>query len=323
MTNDATEAKNEPTKPRKSDGDPNLCTPDDLVELVRAIKFAHTEMSIRNVHNEISVTMANSNPSYEFLKDVKLNDVKKVWKKALKGSQETNKSTQKSEPAPPTEDITTKSPPVKNEPIVPTDGVIKFYTVGDGSVKTLAASYAKQHAEAAVAASDQQNADMEKEKGKYTHFFLDVPADMSGSRPHQALINYQDNQKSGKGKKKSGPKKTKSAQQSSDDDGRDIFKIQLAALPPGMQDTPTPMLLYNSDRSAKTFLHPPSSGDNKDDDRGYLKIRTMITESGTSGALGATGGQKAYFYGFITTTKSGPDVISIDIQSGLVPSQTW
>mmetsp|Transcript_14077 Transcript_14077/g.30611 ORF Transcript_14077/g.30611 Transcript_14077/m.30611 type:complete len:321 (-) Transcript_14077:84-1046(-) len=319
----AEDATNELVKPQSSDEDPpKPCTPDDLIELVRAIKFAHTDMSIRNVHNEISVTMANSDESYAFLKDVKLNDVKKVWKKALKGSPETNNSTQKSEPTPP-QTNTAKSPAV-NVPIVPTDGIIRFYTVGDGSVKTLAENYANHHAEAAVAASQQQNTDIEKEKGKYTHFFLDVPADLSGSRPHQALINYQDNQKAstGKGKNKAGSKK-KSAQPSSNEEGKEIFKIQLAALPPGMEDVPTPMLLYNSDRSAKTFLHPPSSPNDKDDDGGHFKIRKMITESGISGALGATGGQKAFFYGFITKTKTGPNVISIDIHSGLVPSQTW
>ena len=52
------------------------------------------------------------------------------------------------------------------------------------------------------------------------------------------------------------------------------------------------MLLYNSDRSAKTFLHPPVTPDDKDDDGGYFRIKSMITESGMSGALGATGGQK-------------------------------
>ncbi|KAL7444149.1 hypothetical protein ACHAXH_008653, partial [Discostella pseudostelligera] len=116
-------------------------------------------------------------------------------------------------------------------------------------------------------------------------------------------------QKSYKGKKQT-------IQQQTGGDGRDIFKIQLAALPPGMEDTMTPMLLYNADRSAKTFLHPPSSSDDADDDGGYLKIRQLISKSGTSGVLGATGGQKAYFYGFITRTKTGSDVISIDVESG-------
>ena len=55
---------------------------------------------------------------------------------------------------------------------------------------------------------------------------------------------------------------------------------QLASLPPGMEDVQTHMIKYNSDRSAKTFLHLPSSPDEKDDDGGYLKIGKMITESG-------------------------------------------
>lgn len=310
MTDDAT---NELVKPQ-NEGDPKPCTPDDLIELIRAIKFAHTEMSIRNVHKEISVTMANSDKSYDFLKDVKLNDVKKVWKKALKGrSPETNNSSQKSEPT--LKKNSVKSPARNDLPIVPTEGIIKFYTVGDGSVATLAENYANHHAEAAVAASQDQNADSEKEKGKYTHFFLDVPADLSGSRPHQALMNYQHTPSGKKGKNKAGQAKKL--------EGKEAFKIQLAALPPGMEHVQTPMLMYNSDRSAKTFLHPPSSPDDTEDDGGYLKIRKIITESGISGALGATGGQKAYFYGFVTKTKSGPNVISIDVHSGLVPSQTW
>eukprot|EP00585_Thalassiosira_rotula_P012981 CAMPEP_0196133360 /NCGR_PEP_ID=MMETSP0910-20130528/2614_1 /TAXON_ID=49265 /ORGANISM="Thalassiosira rotula, Strain GSO102" /LENGTH=324 /DNA_ID=CAMNT_0041393077 /DNA_START=206 /DNA_END=1177 /DNA_ORIENTATION=+ len=324
MTDDVAAATNKSATPPENtiDGDPNSCSPDDLIELIRAVKFANTDMSMRQTFNEISVTMANSDPSYAFLKDVKLNEVKKVWKKALKGSRETNNSTQKNEPNPQTKTPTAKK--AGNEPIVPAEGIIKFYTVGDGSVKTLAENYANHHAKEAVVAAtnQQQNADAEKEKNRcYTHFFLDVPADLSGSRPHQALINFQDNQKPGniKGKNNKSKKrdtKNKPALQQSNGDGKGIFKIQLAALPPGMEDIATPMLLYNSDRTAKTFLHPPSSPDDEDDDGGYFKIKKMITDSGTSGALGATGGQKAYFYGIVTKTKSGPNVISIDVHSG-------
>lgn len=286
---------------------------------------------MRNVHNEISVTMANSDPSYAFLKDVKLNDVKKVWKKALKGGppETTGGSVQKkiASSSLQAETSAAKPPAGGNDPIVPADGIIKFYTVGDGSVKTLAENYASHYAEAAVAAGRQDDAGAEEERGKYTHFFLDVPADLSGSRPHQALVNFQDNQrpKASRGgkNKSSGTKKSKLADQFNNGMSKGVFKIQLAALPAGMEDMPTPMLLYNSDRSASTFLHPPSSPDDKDDDGGYFKVRKMIMESGTVGALGATGGQKAYFWGFISKTKSRPDVVSIDIHSGLVPSQTW
>ena len=309
--------------------DPNTtCTPDELIALVRAVKFAQPDMSIRNVHAEISESMAMSDPSYAFLKDVKMNDVKKVWKKALKGADTTNNnkipspsSTKKNESSNNCGDATKSG---ENEPIFPSnaDGVLKIYTVGDGSVKTLAENYAKHYAQAAV---EETNKDAD-EISKYTSFFVDVPADLSGKRPHQALINFNENKKGGKGKGKqrNNSNKAAAAKGKVDDDGREIFKIQLAALPPGMEDAFVPMLLYNSDRSAKTFLHPPSfDDDNTDDDGGYQNIKDQITNSGTSGALGATGGQKAYFYGFVTETKTGPNVVSIDIQSGLAPNQTW
>ena len=297
---------------------PKPCTPDDLIELIRAIKFSHTDMSIRNVHNEISVTMANSDKSYAFLSEVKLNDVKKVWKKALKGSStaKTTSNADKSSGNSSQNKTNADEPP----PIVPTEGVIKFYTVGDGSVKTLAENYTNHHAKAAIEESQKQNDAIEK--GKYTHFFLDVPADLSGSRPHQALINYQENHKSSGGKGKGKKNKKSTASHPNNEGGREIFKIQLPALPPGMEDTQTVLLLYNTNRSAKTFVHPPKA-DDKDDDGGYAKIRKMIIDSGISGALGTTGGSKAYFYGFITKTKSGPDVVSIDVDSGVVKDQTW
>ncbi len=269
----------------------NAFSSDDLIELVRAVKFAHADMSIRKVHNEICVTMANSDPSYSFLNDVKLNDVKKVWRKALKG---TKSGTQENE---------TKLPPEKSSATrtacmetlnVPPDGVLKFYTVGDGSVKFLVENYSKHYAEATVAAVSQEKDEGGDDKGirRYTHFFLDVPADLSGSRPHQALINYQDLQKSCSEKRSQSNTKKQTITQTAGEDGGEIFKIQLAALPPGMEDELTPMLLYNADRSAKTFLHPPSSLDHADDDGGYMRIRQLISESGTSGVLGATGGQK-------------------------------
>ena len=222
--------------------------------------------------------------SYSFLADVTLNDVKKVWKRALKSMGPPG-----APPPPVPADQKPAARPTGDEPVVPAEGVIKFYTVGDGSVKTLAESYANHHAEAAAKASQQQNSEADKEKGKFTHFFLDVPADLSGSRPHQALINFKDNHKTDKGKTKG---KRRGKANSINENGRDIFKIQLALPPPGMEDMTLPLLLYNESRTAKTFLHPPTSSNDEDDDGGYFKIRKFITEAGTSGALGATGGQK-------------------------------
>ena len=188
-------------------------------------------------------------------------------------------------------------PPTKN-------GVLKLFTVGDGSVKTLAENYANHYARAAAEAESKTEADM----SRYTHFFLDVPADRSGSRPHQALINFNDNKK---GKSKSCKLKG--------EDGREVFKVQMAAPIPGMGALP--MLLYNADKSAKTFLHPPSNED-REDDGGYLKIQQMIEGCGTSGALGKTGGQKAYFWGILRDVKGGRKVVSLDV-GDLAPSQSW
>ena len=286
--------KEESSPPPSNNSGDGTYTPDDLIDLVRAIKFAHPEMSMKKVHKEISGTMANSEESYAFLAEVKLDEVKKVWKKALKSPSSESSKANKSEP----------------QLKVPKDGVMKFYTVGDGSVKTLAANYSKQQAEARIAAKQLEM------KEKYSHFFLDVPADMSGQRPHQALINFNDNNSN---------KQTTTSTSPSDQpsDGREIFKIQAAQLPPGMEGMLTPMLLYDKARKAKTFLHPPSKDTDEKDNGGYMKIKQMIAESGKSGALGNQGGQKAYFYGKITVTDDdGPNVVSIDTTE-LAPSQKW
>ena len=363
-----------------------IITPNDLVELVRAVKFANTNASIREVHTEISITMAQSNyPTYAFLKDVKLNDVKKVWKKAIKGGKVvqdeegvvTSTTFKVSETVTTTtshgqsNETSTKATSAKTTndgaPSIPADGIIRFYTIGDGSVKTLVENYSKQYAQKLVSISEQTESssssssrkDESSSNDEFTHFFLNVPADLSGSRPHQALINYsQDNNNidhsisGGSGKKKKGDKTASpsfsSSSSSSSSNGNskkcEIFKIQIAALPPGMGNVLTPMLLYNKDRSAKTFLHPPSStsGDNNnndddDDDGGYNKIRTMIIENGSTGALGVTGGTKAYFYGYTTkvtseslssgvvvgaTAAATNDIVSIRTTE-LVLNQTW
>ena len=261
-------------------------------------------MSQRAVHTEITGVVADSDPSYTFLKEVKLNDVKKVWKKALKGSDSTTKEVVALDKTNKDEDEAPILPPTN-------DGILKFYTVGDASIQTLAENYANHYARAAAEA-EVKNSDTTN-TATYTHFFLDVPADRSGSRPHQALINFNDN----KGKKK----QKKRVTNNNYEDGREVFKVQMAAAPPGMEDMALPMLLYNGDRSAKTFLHPPTA--EEEDDGGYFKIQEMIGNSGTSGALGKSGGQKAYFWGVVRELKDGGKrVVSLDID-GLAPTQVW
>jgi hypothetical protein len=82
------------------------------------------------------------------------------------------------------------------------------------------------------------------------------------------------------------------------------------------------MLLYNADRSAKTFLHPPSVSESEDDDGGYVKIQNLIVSAGKSGALGAMGGTKAYFWGFVKDVGEGKRLVSLDVEE-LAPSQAW
>ena len=110
-------------------------------------------------------------------------------------------------------------------------------------------------------------------------------------------------------------KKKKSKKGDGKGDGREIIKIQVAAPVPGMGNTV--MLLYNADRTARTFIHY----DEGDDNRGYDKIKQMINTHGEGGAL-KNGGSKAYFYSRITRREGEQDLISIDV-SDLAPAQKW
>jgi hypothetical protein len=254
------------------------CTREELTELVRAIKFAKPDVSMRACHREIAQDLGQKE-GFEFLKDVKLNDVKRVWKKAMAPAAQQQQQ-QASVP-------------------LPAGGeVMKLYTVGDGTVRTLA----KEYSQAAAAAAAKEENDRQSMMENYVHVFLEVPANRSGSRPHQALINFHDNDS------------TKSdAPQAKGEDRGEVVKIQVAASP---DDTPYPMLMYNADRSLKTFIHP----DPQDD--GYQRIRKWIVKDGSGGALGSAGGTKAYFYSRTTKRKNGANVSSIDV-SGLAPPQSW
>lgn len=246
------------------------CSREELTELVRAIKFAKPDASQRAVHREISEELSKKD-GFEFLVNVQLNDVKKIWKKALQQQQ------------PPKE--------------APSDGVMKLYTVGDGTVRRLAQEYSQAAAAAAVAKEAE-------EMKNYVHLFLDVPADNSGSRPHQALINFHDNKN--KNDNANNNKKGSIA-----DERGEIVKIQMAA---GSEEDQNPMLLYNQDRSQKTFIHPDTN-----DDDGYQRIQKWIREEGVGGALGVAGGTKAYFYSHYHKRKN---IISVDVSS-LAPPQAW
>ena len=294
-------------------GAKDSCSKDDLLALVRAIKFAKPDASMRSVHREISQELSQKE-GFGFLKEVQLQDVKKVWKKAV--AEASSNPPKGGQPQPSSQE----------------EEVLKLYTVGDGSVQTLAKEYSRLMAAEAAAAAQSGQTQQQDMHENYVHVFVDVPADRSGSKPHQALINFQDNNNNNSSdsttnnnnnkKKKKGKhntnnnkkKKTTTEDKSSSSNASLVVKIQVAASP--SPDVQFPMLLYNADRSVKTFIHPTK------EDNGYERIHDWIVQKGQGGALGAEGGTKAYFYTHRTVRTDGPDVISIDV-SQLAPPQTW
>jgi len=252
------------------------CTKDELMELVRAIKFAKPDASQRAVHEEITQVLSQTEPC---LSDIHLNDVKKVWKKAVTAASTASEASGAD--------------------------VIKLFTVGDGTVSTLANQYSR---EAAKKALENRGLDPRTIQcgpiDEFVHVYLDVPADRSGSRPHQAVINFKENNDSGDAEEND----------AGGSERGEIVKIQVASAPYGER---LPMLLYNSDRTAKTFIHPENGDD------GYNRIFNLIVKEGVGGALGVSGGTKAYFYCRRTKlSTSSPDIMSIDIRS-LAPNQRW
>jgi len=304
---------------------------EDLIDLIRAVKFSNKDASIRIVHSEITTKMA-ANESFEYLSTVKLNDVKKVWKKALTGpGKRAGEAEAEAEQGGPS---SSSALALAGTPAAAaasdSGGILKFYTVGDGTVQSLAKDYTMKAAAEIAALKAKGQEDEADELNKYVHCFLDLPMDVSGTRPHQALINFQQNQGGvgGGGKKNAGKSKKKGKNKPSavDDndndtaagaDGREIVKIQMAARPVGVEIVKTPMLLYNASRTANTFIHP-----GEDDKNNYDKIRDLIISDGARGVLNF-GGTKAYFYCQITRRKDGQDIVSIDVTSGLAPTQTW
>jgi hypothetical protein len=303
-------------------------TVDDLTELVGAVRFAHPDASMRKVHREISEKMSQQE-SFEFLKGVELKEVKKVWKRATASSSSNNNNNNNT----PSASSTVRASLLEAAAKTSDDGVLKFYTIGDASVKTLATEYAAQAAAEAAkehsASTTKQEAEAE-DLGNYVHVFLDVPADRSGARPHQAIINFNTtNNADGAAKstnraerrqqaRNSKGKAPSSAASDNNEKGEALVKIQVAASNADEDASMKhPMLLYNQDRTARTFIHPPST----DDDETYDKIHALIVTQGIGGALGMIGGTKGYMYSRITKRDSGQqDIISINISKGLAPT---
>lgn len=372
---------------------------EELTELVRAIKFAKPDASQRDVFREITEVIplkkdGNGNQGYFFLKDaVQLNDVRKVWKKALQQQQKQKQQTQ-NDTSVENADLVEK---LKAQGVVPqvfTVGSHRNYVddaIGTTAIQTLAKVYTESLLSPANNKDEsrlaQEAAYAERIAKDYVHVYLDVPIDRSGSRPHQALINFHKpaatttaassgagnagggNSKTKSNKKKQSKKKVltsstnqdaTAASQQAPFEGAIIVKIQMAAPLHANDTTKHPMLVYDQSKTYKTSVHyctePSSSAfsttqeENQDSnntssestkpqstattataastsaetttDRGYDRLAAWIRSTGKAGALGQTGGTKAYFYGRLSTKTGGPGILSIYVKS-LAPDQAW
>jgi hypothetical protein len=130
------------------------------------------------------------------------------------------------------------------------------------------------------------------DKASWSAVQLDVACNQSGKMPHQAVMSF-NKTKGGVGAGSMG----------------DIFKIQVAQ---GAEDD-TPMLMYNENKTRKTFIHPNCAG--------YTDIKRMILDDGQNGALKQTGGLKAFFWAR-HHRKLGRKFIYVNTHE-LAPSQPW
>ncbi|OQR83547.1 hypothetical protein ACHHYP_14584 [Achlya hypogyna] len=186
---------------------------EELTALVQAIKFAHPEFSLKQVHTEV----VGHGGVYA---TVPLARVKKYLKKlGLMGN------------------------------LSAPDEPVALMTVGGESKSTKAPVTSS-------ATSPDDDAWMPME--------LDVAMMQMTAHPHQAVIRM-----------------NKSTRGAASGALGEIYKIQKA-----MGDEQNPMLVYNKDRSRKTFLHPSTPA--------YGPISAAIDGVGKSGVGGGT---KAYFYG--------------------------
>jgi len=301
---------------------------EDLIELIRAVKFKNPDFSQRQVYQEIVTEIPTKFPQYaESLNSntLCLNDVKKQWKKAILQQQKQQ----------PTEgdnsDLAERLRKMTTNPEVYTVGL---YNSKDGDFVSTGSSMARDYVAKFLEEQEAKNSAQQRQiLDDYVHVFLDVPMDASAQKPHQALINFQSkpkiakasNNKKKKGKKKGSTTTTTTAATAAaslpDAPFEDaiVVKIQMAA-PMGANDTAQhPMLLYDQSRNYKTFVHPDGTLTNESED-GYAKLAKWIRSQGVGGALGASGGTKAYFYARLTKAGTKNPILSIYVKS-LAPPQ--
>jgi hypothetical protein len=327
---------------------------EELTDLVRAIKFAKPEASQRQVYREITQEIPKRFPQFAFLQStseeeeqtsiVHFNDVRKAWKKAIQQQQQQETPSSSSNG---NADLAERLKELKAAP--------HLYTVGDAtqdmSTKQLSTSVAHEYVTAFLSQQQQDastNDNDDQNLQDYVHVFLNVPANMSGNRPHQALINFQQQPSrkqqlasvSAKSNKKKQGRKNKAAatptttstptiENNAPFENAIIVKIQMAAPLNELDTVRHPMLLYDQSRKFKTFVHPNQDDPNdENDDDGYMKIAKWIATAGVGGAIGQTGGTKAYFYARLTTVDKKKkktiqeDILSVYIKE-LAPPQEW
>ena len=303
---------------------------EDLIELIRAVKFKNPDFSQRQVYQEIVTEIPIQFPQYKDTLNSEtlcLNDVKKAWKKAILQQQ---KQQQDSKGTDNNNDLAEKLRKMTTNPEV--------YTIGlnnaDGGLSSTGSSMAKDYVAQFLKEQEAESSAQQRQLLEdYVHVFLDVPADSSVTKkPHQALINFQSKASSGKpkgavgknNKKKKGKKKGAAAASTIPSkevppapfDDAIVVKIQMAA-PLDANDTAKhPMLLYDQTRTYKTFVHPDGALGQEGED-GYSRLAKWIRSQGVGGALGASGGTKAYFYGRLTNVggKSSQKILSIYVKS--------
>ncbi|OQS05283.1 DnaJ subfamily B protein [Thraustotheca clavata] len=188
-----------------------VVTEEELTALVQAIKFAHPDYTLKQVHTQIN-THGGKYTS------VPLARVKKYLKKlGLNGS------------------------------LRSADEPVALMTIGGESKSIPSAAPSEERSE------------------EWVPMELDVAMMQMEKAPHQAVIRM-----------------NASTVGAASGALGEIYKIQ-KAMGDGEQH---PMLVYNKDRSRKTFLHPPSDT--------YSRASDAIDKAGQTGVGGGT---KAYFYG--------------------------
>ncbi|GMH96968.1 hypothetical protein TrVE_jg4538 [Triparma verrucosa] len=184
----------------------------------------------------------------------------------------------------------------------PDPGTIHLFTVGSSTVPPPPPSSADQPA-ISSASLDSGESSKQVNVGLVQ---LNVPGDKSGTKPHQAVIEYTPPGNSGSGGggkgngKKAGKKKKKAGEW-------DVFKIQ------SIDNSMTKVLLmYDETKTHKTFIHPdPEEGSV------YKIIHRLVILRGIIGKLGPTGGRKVYMRGRVIESGKFAEII-LDDAEGIV-----